>query len=321
MSKAATVLIPTHEHPALLAFAVRSAQEQSLDDVEIFIVGDGVDDRTRDVTRDLVASDERVRFFDCPKGLRHGEANRHQALGAASGRIVCYLSDDDLWMGEHLAVMSELLLEADFAHTLPVVCDREGKLNSLRVDLRLPYYRDLLLSGENRIPFSFAGHSLEAYARLPVGWAPAPATSFTDLHFWNQFLAQGAFRFVSGFRPTALHFPTAQRIEWTSEKRTDELTSWQATLREPRNEIRLAGELLTRSHTDLAQGESDLNDYRQNQRRLEARLADLDSDHRDPLPAVQQIERLQRRVAILESLNTQLQTRLDTLLGAEVPPS
>ena len=42
------------------------------------------------------ADDERVRFLDFPKGARHGELNRHEALREARGRIVCYLSDDDL---------------------------------------------------------------------------------------------------------------------------------------------------------------------------------------------------------------------------------
>ena len=330
MAKTATVLIPTHEHSELLAFAVSSSQEQSVEDVEIFIVGDGVDDRTRDVARDLTASDNRVRFFDCPKGLRHGEANRHEALGAASGRIVCYLADDDLWMPEHLAVMGELLSEADFAHTLPVICDGEGELNSLRVDLSLPYYRDLLLSGENRIPFSLAGHSLEAYLHLPHGWVPAPATTYTDLYFWNQFLAEGTLRVVSGFRPTALHFPTPQRVEWTQEQRIDELERWRAHIREPRCEAWMADELLEQCHADLAQSESDLNDYRQNQSRLEAHVAALETNRLggsgkpidpDPLPATQQIERLHRRVQILESLNTQLQTRLDSVLGAGDPRS
>ena len=211
-----------------------------------------------------------------------------------------------------------------------VMCDGEGKLYSLRVDLSLPYYRDLLLSGENRIPFSLAGHSLEAYSRLPHGWVPAPATTFTDLYFWNQFLAEGTFRIVSGFLPTALHFPTPQRVEWTKEQRIDELERWQAHLREPRCETWMADELLKQCHADLAQGESELNDYRLNQSRLEAYVAALETNRLDgsgkpidpeQLPAFQQIERLHRRVQILESLNTQLQTRLDTLLRAEDPPS
>ena len=38
----ASVLIPTHEHAATLAYAVASVQRQTVDDIEILIVGDGV---------------------------------------------------------------------------------------------------------------------------------------------------------------------------------------------------------------------------------------------------------------------------------------
>ena len=59
------------------------------------MVGDGVEDDTRTALEPF-ADDDRVRFFDLPKGPRHGELNRHETLRQATGNIVCYLSDDDL---------------------------------------------------------------------------------------------------------------------------------------------------------------------------------------------------------------------------------
>jgi glycosyltransferase involved in cell wall biosynthesis len=38
----ASVLIPTHERPATLPFAVKSVQSQGIDEIKILIVGDGV---------------------------------------------------------------------------------------------------------------------------------------------------------------------------------------------------------------------------------------------------------------------------------------
>jgi glycosyltransferase involved in cell wall biosynthesis len=43
----ATILIPTHRHPALLPYAVRSALAQGGAEIEVFVVGDGVEDATR----------------------------------------------------------------------------------------------------------------------------------------------------------------------------------------------------------------------------------------------------------------------------------
>ena len=91
----ATVLIPTYNHGSLLRYSVASALRQTVRDLEIFIVGDGVPDATREIVAEL-QHDPRVRFFDNPKGPRHGELHRHAALRQASGEIVCYLSDDDL---------------------------------------------------------------------------------------------------------------------------------------------------------------------------------------------------------------------------------
>ena len=63
----ATVLIPTHEHGPLLAYSVRSALAQTVRDLEVLIVGDGVDDATRNAASEMAALDPRVVFFDFPR--------------------------------------------------------------------------------------------------------------------------------------------------------------------------------------------------------------------------------------------------------------
>jgi len=93
---AATVLIPTHDRPECLRHSIASAQAQSLDDFELFVIGDGVTDATRAVMTELAAADPRIRFFDFPKGPRRGEVHRHTALAEAAGRFVAYLGDDDV---------------------------------------------------------------------------------------------------------------------------------------------------------------------------------------------------------------------------------
>ena len=71
-----TILIPTYRHAALLPYAVTSALAQTGASFELFVVGDGVEDDTRAALEPFL-SDPRVRFFDLPKGQRHGE--RQQA--------------------------------------------------------------------------------------------------------------------------------------------------------------------------------------------------------------------------------------------------
>ena len=230
---AATVLVPTHDHGPTLRRSIASALAQTVSELEVLVVGDGAPDVTRELMAELASSDPRVRFFDNPKGRRHGEEHRHAALQEARGEIVCYLSDDDLWLPEHVETLQALLSESDFAHTLPLRIDPDGRIHHWRVDLELPFYRELLLQGENRVPHCCAGHTLELYRRLTAGWRPGPEEMPSDLHMWHQILSVPGCRAVSGTRPTVLHFPSGERKGWSSAERLDELDAWAARIADP----------------------------------------------------------------------------------------
>lgn len=230
---AATVLVPTFDHGPLLRYSLASALRQTVEDLEVLVVGDGVPDVTRELVREVRASDERVRFLDNPKGPRHGELHRHAALKEARGRIVCYLSDDDLWLPHHVATMAALLEEADFAVTLPLRIHADGSVYAHSIDFALPEYRALILSGKNRMGISFVGHTLELYRRLPHGWRTTPAGIPTDLYMWQQILALPDCRLASSPRPTVFHFPSRYRAEWPLEQRLAELEEWAARIDDP----------------------------------------------------------------------------------------
>jgi GalNAc5-diNAcBac-PP-undecaprenol beta-1,3-glucosyltransferase len=233
MSLAATVLIPTHNHGDLLVHSVRSVLAQTVQDIEVFIIGDGVTEATRRVALDLARQDERVRFFDNPKGPHRGELHRHTALSHARGEIVCYLSDDDLWLPDHIESMQRLLAEADFAHALPLYVGREGQLVIRPVDLALPFFREMHLTGANRIGTSFGSHTLDMYRRLPAGWRTTPEYMYTDVYMWQQFLTHPHCRVISGARPTVLSFPDSVRPGWSPEQRLAELELWANKVRDP----------------------------------------------------------------------------------------
>jgi glycosyltransferase involved in cell wall biosynthesis len=229
---AATVLIPTHDHGPTLVRALASALEQSVRDIEIFVVGDGVPDVTRTIMAEAVARDARVRFFDNPKGPRHGEAHRHSALAEARGVIVCYLSDDDLWFPEHVETMLRVLERADFAGALPVRVDPDGRLGGPAQDLSLPETKALMLAGHNRVPLSCGAHTLAMYRRLPHGWRPAPDGAHSDLHMWQQFLADPDCLAVSSTRPTVIHLPTLYYQHWRTPEALAVLDRWLARIRD-----------------------------------------------------------------------------------------
>jgi GalNAc5-diNAcBac-PP-undecaprenol beta-1,3-glucosyltransferase len=238
----ATVLIPTHTHFATLPYAVKSVQDQGVDDIEIFIVGDGVDDRVRASVRALQAGDPRIRFFDMPKGPRRGELNRDRALREAQGVIVCYACDDDLWLPGHLQAMEEALADADFVGAMQLDVSPDDRIRAWYFDLNAPEFAEPWLTWTpNRIGtwtndgfgLSNGAHRRDAYFRLPVGWSTTPDGVPTDNFMWHKFKRETWCRTAFLRFPVTLHFDTAERHDWTQEQRAEEIARWSAVIAAP----------------------------------------------------------------------------------------
>jgi hypothetical protein len=226
-----------------------------MSDIEIFIIGDGVDDLSRSVIAELTRKDGRVRFFDFPKGDRHGEASRHLALQEARGEIVGYLSDDDLWFPEHLERMHDALQRHNVVNVLGMSVHPDGSLGTWYGDLNHPEYRERMRGKWNFIPLSALAHRMDFYRKLPLGWHPAPPDTWTDLHMWRKLLSHEAVDAVTLFDPTVLVFPTPARASWTLRARTRELEAWMPRILETdrRAELRTAfmrAVLRDRAHSD-----------------------------------------------------------------------
>ena len=207
-----TVLIPTFDHGELIRPAIESVLAQSHTDLELVVVADGSPVLTHDIVREYAARDPRVRLSAHDKGERHGEASRHDVLASSTADAVCYLGDDDFWFPHHLETMSRLLEEADFAHTRLVFLTPTLTIGGYVGDLNDAETRAAMLNQ----PFNFfgptvAGHRLDAYRRLPQGWAPAPPDVWTDLHMWRKWLAADGMRLHSSSRVTSIHLPRSAR--------------------------------------------------------------------------------------------------------------
>ncbi|MEA2240211.1 MAG: hypothetical protein QOC81_4935 [Thermoanaerobaculia bacterium] len=251
---AATVLIPTHNHGETLRYSVPTALRQSVGNIEVFIVGDGVPDVTREIASELAAVDSRIRFFDFPKGPGRGELHRHRVLQEARGEIVCYLFDDDLWLPDHIAVMQELLRAADFAFTMPVVVKPDGELSAWFVDLSRPTQRRLFTDTRSDTPSvqTSAAHTIALYKRLPFGWRPAPRGHAPDKSMWAQMLSTPGCVAVSTPRPTSIIFPDPPRKNWPLERRLAELSDWSASLQDVEWQRRFSTEVIAALARDSA---------------------------------------------------------------------
>jgi hypothetical protein len=252
-----TILLPTFDHGPTIGYPVRCALRQTHADFELFIIGDGVSGEGRDLIHQLVRQDERVKFLDLPKHESRGETYRHQVLSEqATGDLVCYLCDRDLWFDDHLEQLALLLDRADWAHTLSMhVLDEADQMKFWPTDLGMPVFRQMILKGRNRAPLSSVGHTMALYRRLPHGWRTTPQGQPTDTYMWQQMLGEPGVA-ASGFRVTALTFPSPRRRGWTAQRRVDELERWNRRLRDDPQALRLHITEQAYAHASVQFGEA-----------------------------------------------------------------
>lgn len=211
----ATVLIPTYaDRGPCLRYTVDSILRQTVQDLEVFIMGDGVAETSREIIHELCAADPRVRFFDHPKHARRGEPYRDEALMQhARGEIVCYLTDHDLYLPHHVEVLYVALREADFAHTLVAgVADDEKMvfepLSAFGLEpacvAEHAEYRDLL-------PLAFGAHRLDFYRALPQErrWHQTPADWVTDGYFYHNLMTAPGVRMATVHEFTVVYLANA----------------------------------------------------------------------------------------------------------------
>lgn len=232
----ASILIPTHDHWATLPLSVDSALEQTVHDIEVMIVGDGVTDEVRSVATNLSRSDDRVAFLDFPKGPHHGEIHRDSAIARARSDAIFYLCDDDLLLPRHVENLLSLLTEADLVQSRNGYVEAEGSLVLFPTDLSDPEAVAWHLRTPRRNATSLTGtaHRRSTYLGLPEGWTTTPADEWPDHHMWKKFFRMAGFRGATHPEMTAVQLPTSSGRELADQaKRAAELAKWRARLTEP----------------------------------------------------------------------------------------
>lgn len=228
-----TVIVPTHDHPTTLDLAVGSALSQTVRDLDVVVIGDGVGDDTRAVMAKF-AAEPRVRFLDRSKSSSRAEDARHDVLCATTAPFVCYLGDDDLMLADHIETMIELLADADFVHPLPMVVQPDGSLWPHPTDLaQTECIRWHLHPGRNAVSLTGVAHRIDAYRRLPRGWREAPPGRWSDHFMWEQWFRTPGLRFATGRRLTVLKFSASLRAGMSAAERRAELLRWISRSQEP----------------------------------------------------------------------------------------
>lgn len=227
----ASVLIPIHDKEDTLRLAVDTVLRQSVEDLEVLLIGDGVTDGVRLVAQDLVTADARVRFLDFPKGPFHGERYRHDAIEAATSDAIFYLCDDDLLLPEHVADLLALLEDHDLVQSLNGYLTPAGEVRLYPGDLAEPSCIALHLRDDvrfNIVSITGTAHTRRAYAESGDRWETTPAGYWPDHWQFRKLMRRPGFRGATSHRMTALQFPTSSdgRDTWDEEARVAEIRPW-----------------------------------------------------------------------------------------------
>jgi hypothetical protein len=238
VSPRASVIIPCHDKATTLELTVDSVLRQSVSDLEVLLLGDGVTDVVRAAIADLCNQDPRVVFLDFPKGPHHGEAYRHDAVLAARSDAIFYLCDDDLLLPDHVADLLALLDRATFAQSLNGYIRAAGTFRTYAADLADPVSVDPILDDSirfNSVSITGSAHRRSFYLEAGERWETTPAEMWPDHHQFRRMARHPSYRGATSHRMTALQLPTSAdgRDTWTAADRLAELARWHAVVTAP----------------------------------------------------------------------------------------
>jgi hypothetical protein len=237
LSPRASILVLTHDRTVLLGHSVASALAQTVADVEVLIVGDGVTEATRSAAIALTA-DPRVRFLDYPKGPHRGEVHRDTSVRAATSNAIFYLCDDDLLMPTHVESLLALLETHNFVQSKNCWVDEEGRVRPYVADLSSSetiawHLRDDILY--NAVSITGTAHLRDFYIDSNQPWSTTPPGHWPDHYQWRKLFAQPNFSGATSARVTAVQFPStvSHRTHWTESEQLVELEHWIGLLAAP----------------------------------------------------------------------------------------
>ena len=230
MSPYATVIIPTHDRAATLAFAVASVQRQSISDIEILIVGDGPTPDVVEAAEALTRMDSRVRFLPFEKAPTDGGLNIDRAIHQARSERIFYNDDDDVWLPQHIEILGPALDHAHIADTLPasvgvISIGGEQRLHGTLVNSGDDRIRQLLAQGRLKLTFdTHIAHRKSSYADLGN---PRAATDGLSVNALLAAFASGkSIRWTTLPTVTALSLHGAARVGATALERRTEIETW-----------------------------------------------------------------------------------------------
>lgn len=165
MTCAVSIILPVYNGARYVACALRSVLAQTFSDFEVVVVNDGSTDQSREAIRPFL-TDRRVKYIE--QANAGVAAARNTALTAASGRLVAFIDQDDLWLPDKLKLQVSVMDSrpgVGLIHTAYELIDAEGRpmgepsFHRWRPDVEGRCLRDLFIRNRVALPTAMARRS------------------------------------------------------------------------------------------------------------------------------------------------------------------
>jgi glycosyltransferase involved in cell wall biosynthesis len=174
LNEIVSVVIPTRNRPQLVQRAVQSALAQTLQQIEVIVVIDGIDEVTRTTLAQI--NDERLKVIESL--INQGScAARDLGVRKAAAEWIAFLDDDDEWMPQKLE--SQLAVAKASKYKFPIVSScliAQTSNGNLVYPRRVPgkeplseylFVRNTLFQGEGLLQTSTLFVAKELLQQLP----------------------------------------------------------------------------------------------------------------------------------------------------------
>lgn len=192
-----SVIVPTHNRPQQLKRAITSVQSQTYDNIEIIVVNDAGTD-AESVVRALGHHGDILYIrHGANKGLA---AARNTGIGAAHGKYIAYLDDDDVYYPDHIETLVDALETTAYrvAHTQAHRSHQEKRGGDyIETKKVTPYTMDVTHDGllvRNLVPVLCVMH--ERACLETVGYFDETLATHEDWDLWIRLSRQYEFLHV-----------------------------------------------------------------------------------------------------------------------------
>ncbi|MCE5339726.1 MAG: glycosyltransferase family 2 protein [Planctomycetaceae bacterium] len=110
MTKAVSIIIPTHNRPDTLARALNSIATQTYKDLEVIVVNDG----GCEVRHIIDTASKKLEIKYVCQNSKGPAAARNTAISCTEGKYITYLDDDDIIYPEHIETLTNFLQTSEY---------------------------------------------------------------------------------------------------------------------------------------------------------------------------------------------------------------